>query len=115
MKLLLLLTIVLVFAGHASATTIVAVKTPSEIVIGADSKVTDTYGNAFSSQGCKIIQAGNLFFAYEGLARDNRTGFDIARIAARALQLRPNLSAAERVSILTGFVTGELFTELPRL
>ena len=115
MKLLLLLTIVLVFAGHGNATTIVAVRTPSEIVIGADSKVTDTYGNALRSQGCKIIQAGNLFFAYEGLARDNRTGFDIARVAFRALQLRPNLPAAERVSILTGFVANELFTELPRL
>jgi hypothetical protein len=115
MKLLLLLTIVLIVAAQAGATTIVAVRTPTEIVIGADSKVTDTYGNAFKRQGCKIIQAGNLFFAYEGLTRDTRTGFDIARVASQALQLRSNLSAAEKVSILTGFVASELFKELPRL
>lgn len=115
MKLFPLLAIALILTGHAAATTIVAVKTQNEIVIGADSKVTDTYGNAFSNQACKIIQAGNLFFAYEGLARDKQTGFDIAQIAARALQLKPNAPISEKVSILTGFVASQLFDELPRL
>ena len=115
MKLFPLLAIALLLTGRAAATTIVAVRTPSEIVIGADSKVTDTYGNAFANQACKIIQAGNLFFAYEGLARDKQTGFDIAQIAARALQLKPNASVSEKVSILTGFVASQLFIELPLL
>jgi hypothetical protein len=107
-----LIAILLLLAGRAFATTIVAVKTPTEIVIGADSKVTDTFGNAAAGQACKIVQAGNLFFAYEGLAKDKRTGFDIARLCRQSLLLKPNATAAERVSILTGFVTSELFAEL---
>lgn len=110
--LLRLLALMLLLVGRAAATTIVAVKTPNEIVIGADSKVTDTFGNAFANQACKIVQAGNLFFAYEGLARDRRTGFDIAKIAAQSLQLKPNATAVEKVSIFTGFVTSQLFAEL---
>lgn len=112
---LLLLTLVFSPAGTVVATTIVAVKTPTEIVIGADSKVTDTYGNAQASQACKIVQAGDLFFAYEGLARDRRTGFDIAVLAKRALLLKPDATVAERIGILTGLITTELFIELPRL
>lgn len=112
LKLSCLVAIVLLLAGRAFATTVVAVKTPNEIVIGADSKVTDTFGNAFVGRACKIVQAGNLFFAYEGLARDRRTGFDIARIGSQSLLLKPNATAAEKVSILTGFVTSQLFAEL---
>lgn len=115
MKLFLLLAFVLMLSGRAAATTIIAVKTEREIVIGADSKVTDTFGSAFANPSCKIVQAGNLFFAYEGMARNRRTGFDIVEIATRALLLKPGASVSERVSILTGFVTSRLFTELPNV
>lgn len=115
MKLFRLLTILLLLSNSAAATTIVAVRTPAEIVIGADSKVTDTFGNGFANQACKIVQAGNLFFAYEGLARDRRTGFDIAAIGSRALTLKPDATASERVGILTGFVSTQLFAELSSL
>jgi hypothetical protein len=115
MRSIRLLTLILLFTGQAAATTIVAVKTPNEIVIGADSKVTDTFGKAFANQACKIVQAGNLFFAYEGLARDRRTDFDIVKIAGQSLQLKPDASVSERVSILTGFVTSRLFAELSSL
>ncbi|MBD0326951.1 MAG: hypothetical protein ICV68_10995 [Pyrinomonadaceae bacterium] len=110
-----LLALVLLTTGQAAATTIVAVKTRHEIVIGADSKVTDTFGGATANQACKIVQAGNLFFAYEGMARNRRTGFDIVKLAAQALALKPTASLAEKVSILTGFVTSRLFTELPNI
>ncbi|MGH9930170.1 MAG: hypothetical protein ACREA9_13240, partial [Pyrinomonadaceae bacterium] len=59
----------------AHATTIVVARSASEIVIGADSKVTDTYGNELNSQVCKIQQVGNLFLGFEGLLRDRATGF----------------------------------------
>ncbi|HEY0385799.1 MAG TPA: hypothetical protein VGC64_07290 [Pyrinomonadaceae bacterium] len=107
--------LLLLVAGRAAATTVVAVKTPLEIVVGADSKVTDTFGNAFAGSACKIVQAGNLFFAYEGLARDRRTGFDITKTARQALQLKPDATVSERVSILTGLVATELFAELASL
>lgn len=111
-KLCALCALVLLALASARATTIVSVKTASEIVIGADSKVTDTFGGAAAGQACKIVQAGNLFFAYEGMARDRRTGFDITRIAVQALLFKPNASLAEKVSILTGFLTDSLFAEL---
>ena len=65
------------------ATTVVVARSASEIVIGADSKVTDTYGKELSSQVCKIQQVGNLFVAFEGLLRDKATGFNIPEITLR--------------------------------
>ncbi len=103
------------FCGVANATTIVVARSANEIVIGADSKVTDTYGNELGSQVCKIQQVGNLFVAFEGLLRDKATGFSVPDITVRALQLKPDASAAEKVQILTGFLTSELFAELPRV
>lgn len=102
-------------AWHVKATTIVAARTADEIVIGADSKVTDTFGDAYTTRACKIVQAGNLFFAYAGLARDNKTGFDAPRIAGEALRLAPaaaNADASVRVGLLTGLVATRLFDEL---
>jgi len=98
-----------------NATTIVVARSANEIVIGADSKVTDTYGNELNSQVCKVQQVGNLFLAFEGLLRDKATGFSVPEIAVKALQLKPDGSAAERVNILTGFLTSELFVELQRV
>jgi hypothetical protein len=97
------------------ATTIVAVKTGKEIVIGADSKVTDTFGNAAANQACKIVQAGNVFFAYTGFARDTRTGLSIPQIASEALNLQPELSIAEKTRLLSERVVEKLNTELPLL
>ena len=95
------------------ATTIVVARSANEIVIGADSKVTDTYGNELNSQVCKIQQVGNLFVAFEGLLRDKATGFNVPDIAVRALQFKPDATASEKVNILTGFLTAALFVELP--
>ena len=109
---------VLLLAVHqsaAKATTIVVARSDKEIVIGADSKVTDTYGKELNSQVCKIQQVGNLFIAFEGLLRDKATGFSVPEIAVRSLQLKPDATAAEKVNILTGFLTAELFDELLRV
>ena len=40
------------------ATTIVVARTANEIVIGADSKVTDAFGGDLKKQACKILQIG---------------------------------------------------------
>ena len=105
----------LIAYDDAKATIIVVARSANEIVIGADSKVTDTYGNELNSQVCKIQQVGNLFLALEGLLRDKATGFSVPEIAVRALQLKPNALAEEKVKILTGFLTSELFVELQRV
>lgn len=88
------------------------VRTANEIVIGADSKVTDTYGNAVDKQACKIIQVGNLAVAMEGFETDRQNGFSVPDIAKTALQLKPAATATEKVSIMTGFLVSKLFAEL---
>jgi hypothetical protein len=94
-------TLVILFlaSSGAFATSIVAVKDSDVIVIGADSKTTLTsagssVGEAGSIAKCKIVQAGNLFFASAGYAGISRAGFpgnvdpefDLKAIIARELQ-----------------------------
>lgn len=100
------------FHLRVNATTIVIARTPTEIVIGADSKVTDSYGQGVDNEVCKIHQVGSLFVAFEGLLRDKRTGFNVPDVSKRALQWKPDASAAEKVTMLTGFLTSALFEEL---
>lgn len=99
----------------ALATTIVVVRSPDEIVIAADSKLTDTYGNELNNRVCKIQQAGNLFLAHEGFLKNRQSGFDVVALSQHALMLRPGSTARERVEILTGIVTSRLFSELANL
>ena len=102
-------------SNSAKATTIVVARTTSEIVIGADSKVTDSFGNDLNRRACKILPAGNLWLAFEGLEIDRRTGFNLPEIAKAALQIKPNASAAEKVSFLDGMLVSRLLDELPQL
>jgi hypothetical protein len=112
---LALLVLCLWGAAPAQATTIVVARTASEIVIGADSKVTDTFGNAVNRRACKIFQVGNLFIALEGLEVDRKTGFNVREISTAALQSRPAAPAAEKISILMGYLVSGLLVELPYL
>ena len=97
------------------ATTIVVARTASEIVIGADSKVTDAYGNDLNKRACKIRQRGDLFIAIEGLEIDRQTGFSVPVILNKALTLTPTAPAAEKVSMLMGFLVSGLLSELSHL
>ena len=58
----------LVFAEVASATTILAVRTPTEIYVGVDSKVKITKPNGLliSQDRCKLVQIGNTFITAAG-------------------------------------------------
>jgi hypothetical protein len=108
--------LLLVLASNsARATTIVCARSANEIVIGADSKVTDTFGNDLQRRACKIRQVGNLVIAFEGLEVDRKTGFNLQEISMTALNLKPSGSATEKVSILTGFLVSELLVELSQL
>jgi len=102
-------------ANSARATTIVVARSANEIVIGADSKVTDLYGNDVNRRACKIRQVGNLFIAFEGLEVDRKTGFNVPEISTTALNFRPSGPVSEKISILTGFLVSELMVELSHL
>ena len=101
--------------NFARATTIVVARSANEIVIGADSKVTDGYGNDVNRRACKIRQVGNLFIAFEGLEVDRKTGFNVPEISTAALNFRPSGPMSEKISILTGFLVSELMVELAHL
>jgi hypothetical protein len=107
--------LVLAHASSAPATTIVVARTVSEIVIGADSKVTDAYGNDLNKRACKIRQLGDLFIAIEGLEIDRQTGFSVPEIASKALAWKTPAPASDRVSMLMGYLVSGLLTELSHL
>src|SRR5215813_8289305 len=107
--------LLLLQAVSVRGTTIVVARTASEIVIGADSKVTDTYGNDLKKQACKIRRIGSLFVAIEGLELDRQTGFNAPDIASKALTLTPSATTSGKISVLMGFLVSELLTELSHL
>lgn len=102
-------------SNSVRATTIVVARTASEIVIGADSKVTDTFGNNLNRRDCKIRQVGNLFIALEGLEIDRQTGFSVPVILNKALTSTASAPADEKVSMLMGFLVSGLLRELSHL
>src|SRR5260370_41889295 len=89
--------------------------TANESVVGADSKATDAYGNDLNKRACKIRQWGDLFIAIEGLEIDRQTGFSVPEILNQALTLRASAPAAEKVSMLMGFLVSGLLSELSHL
>jgi hypothetical protein len=60
--------LLLLFPALVGATTILSVRTPTDIYVGADSKITIIRpdGSAFYAADCKILQAGKTFFAAAG-------------------------------------------------
>ena len=63
------LSLLLLFPALVGATTILSVRTPTDIYVGADSKITIIRpdGSAFhAADDCKILQAGKVFFAAAG-------------------------------------------------
>lgn len=101
------------------ATSIVAVRNNDEIVIGSDSKTTLTpAGIGVGGQGniskCKIVQAGNLFFASAGSAGTGTVGlrgdvdpeYDLKEIIAE--ELRGNGRISDKVSSLEKVLAANL-------
>ncbi|MBW1771982.1 MAG: hypothetical protein JRJ51_04045 [Deltaproteobacteria bacterium] len=74
----------LVSSNTASPTTIVVVRTPTEIYIGADSKITDIRNESITSTACKIRQVDDLFFAFSGLPKIPGVESDLMEIIEEA-------------------------------
>lgn len=70
---------------RAPASSVVALRTPTEIVIASDSYITLTQGGGPSTVRieCKVNRLGGLFFAEAGILFDE--DFVVSEIAARAL------------------------------
>jgi hypothetical protein len=78
-------------SSTGSGTTIVAVRAPNFVVLGADSLVA-AMGNDKGAPllGCKIIQDGKVFVGVAGIFADNR-GSEAYDLAKRALRRSANM------------------------
>jgi len=73
--------------GILHGTAVAAIRTPSEIVVAADSKEVNGDGSANTNLVCKIRQIGDMFFTVNAMNSQSATGFDAFQIiegAARA-------------------------------
>jgi|GEM_PF-757374 len=69
----------LALAAVTFGTSIVVVRTPSEVVLGADSRATFDDGKIVTYKAvCKIYQSKGIFYAIAGLTVNPITGFDPA-------------------------------------
>ena len=77
-----------------NATTIVAVRTPTDIYLGADSRVTEVRpdGRFHYEAKCKIGQVGEIFFAGAGLYGHQPTGLSIRSSLIQAQSSAASLS-----------------------
>lgn len=109
------ITSVLLLAATCGATTIVAVRSKKEIVIAADSKVTNTFGDSTGGSACKIVESGGLAFAYAGFARDTETGFSVPEIFGAALRERSGLGSEAKTDGAVNALVLRLESELRTL
>ena len=98
-----------------SQTSIVAIKTPTQVVLGADSKVKyfTPDGPGPDARECKIVQEGSVFFGVAFVASNTKTGFDAEDIAARAIRRARTIE--EIVTEFQTMVTGPLRRALKAL
>lgn len=66
-------------------TAIVAVRTPTEIIVGADSKLTTSDGS-ITELVCKIYQVGRVFCALAKYAGTRTNGFNVSDVAKEAIK-----------------------------
>lgn len=83
--------------ASGGATTIVAVRTSTEIYLGVDSRVTGVRpnGTVYYDVKCKIGQVGRIFFAAAGPYEYEPTGLNIRQLLTEAQ--RPGTSVHETV------------------
>lgn len=66
--------------------------TTDEVWIGADSKVASINDKSLAQSVCKIMQVDDLFFAFAGLPKYNRGGYDLVAIVKKAVKSGRSLS-----------------------
>ncbi|TWC00214.1 hypothetical protein FBZ93_1056 [Bradyrhizobium macuxiense] len=96
MRLFLFLSLLLPWcASQAFATTLIVLRTDSQIVVAADSKVVSIQG--YEAMRCKILTTPNHFFAAAGIFRQ-LDEFDSLQIAKRLLS-----TSASHTEIVTAY------------
>lgn len=99
----------------AQATATVVIRTPDEIVIAADSAMSDPSGKVKAGSVCKIIQLGpNRFLTLMGLSEDAASKYDILRIV-RSVGSRRSGTMIAQVDAVEAAATPRLQNALSRL
>lgn len=81
-RVLFFLACLLAISGSGSATSVVAVWRSDRVTIAADSLTNTKENDVWSKHsGCKILEQGEVFFAFAGLSKDKIAGFDANAIA----------------------------------
>ncbi len=94
-------------------TSIIVVRTPDVVYLGADSKTITGGQPVTDRKTCKIHQADELFFAVAGFAGDQRRGFNVPEIVARAA--KNGFTIREMVRRSEEAIVEQLTGELVRL
>src|SRR5262249_169043 len=84
-RLAILLLCVFMLPRDSVATTILAGRTPTSVLVGTDSKMTAGDGSAVAGQ-CKIATADGVYWAAANLKKDAEHNFDIDEIAASVMR-----------------------------
>jgi 20S proteasome alpha/beta subunit len=95
-SLVILITIhafIIITASIVSGSTIVGIRTPENIVIAADSKVTVWRTNStIYIPGCKIFNIRNAGFAMAGFVTDRHRGIFLGKAVAEILRNRKTIT-----------------------
>jgi len=92
-----------------AGSTVVVIRTPSEIYVGADSKQV-VYGDDTKRSTCKIRQVENLFFADTGLIGDSAGRFNVMETVTRAYRVSDSISST--VQAFEQMIVGPFITSL---
>jgi hypothetical protein len=82
---------------QSSATTIVLIRTPEHIVVGADSLIVNwqSSSGATNSHACKLHKQGSTFFAIQGMGIVHpASGFSAEQLARQAVQHSASMKEA---------------------
>ncbi len=102
--------LILLFSLSTFATSIVAVRTNSEVVIGADSRGLFVNGAVTYRNVCKIHERNGVFFAIAGIEVDPITKFNAGTIVEAEIDKRKSLSS--RVSAIEKILSMSVAREL---
>jgi hypothetical protein len=93
---ILIIPVILVL--RASGTTVVVYRSPTQIVVAADTLLLVSKGTGFERRRmCKIRSSRGLYFAAAGLTKNSRAGYSVVSLAERACaQSRNVIDAAKR-------------------
>jgi hypothetical protein len=80
-----LASILVLLSGHdALATSVLAIRTPNFLVVGADSLARRGNGIPLGPV-CKIRQYGRFYASFAGMSNEEDTGFDVYKVAAKTI------------------------------